>query len=388
MANKIVKKQILETVENQIRMNDPKCTGETFQHLITTGISRNQAKEMIAAVFLEEMYYILKDKVPFNEKSYEKKLNDLKNNSITGTVSEYGANSIQELIQLSAYNDGTFPEEVLQEIIRRKNEAIPFLLDILKEVLENPKEIAKDGSYFAPIYAVYLLAQFRAVDAYPIFIEILKLPDELPHDLFGDAICEAGDRILASICGNALEPIKELIINEQVDEYVRAKAVDTMAKLALQGFRPREEILEYYRKLLKEGLHDKNQLVMAEVVSSCNNLYPDELMEEIRMAYSQGLVDDSTIDLDFVEETLKNGKEKTLSYYKNDPQQQLISDAIEELKNWACFKKDDYYEDDDIDDDIDDFDFNPQPVVKEFKVGRNDPCSCGSGKKYKKCCGK
>ena len=27
-------------------------------------------------------------------------------------------------------------------------------------------------------------------------------------------------------------------------------------------------------------------------------------------------------------------------------------------------------------------------VVKENKVGRNDPCPCGSGKKYKKCCGK
>lgn len=26
-------------------------------------------------------------------------------------------------------------------------------------------------------------------------------------------------------------------------------------------------------------------------------------------------------------------------------------------------------------------------VVKEIKVGRNDPCPCGSGKKYKKCCG-
>lgn len=25
-------------------------------------------------------------------------------------------------------------------------------------------------------------------------------------------------------------------------------------------------------------------------------------------------------------------------------------------------------------------------VVKEVKVGRNDPCPCGSGKKYKKCC--
>ncbi len=28
------------------------------------------------------------------------------------------------------------------------------------------------------------------------------------------------------------------------------------------------------------------------------------------------------------------------------------------------------------------------PVTKEEKVGRNDPCPCGSGKKYKKCCGK
>ncbi len=29
-----------------------------------------------------------------------------------------------------------------------------------------------------------------------------------------------------------------------------------------------------------------------------------------------------------------------------------------------------------------------KPVVKDKKVGRNDPCPCGSGKKYKNCCGK
>ena len=31
-----------------------------------------------------------------------------------------------------------------------------------------------------------------------------------------------------------------------------------------------------------------------------------------------------------------------------------------------------------------------QPIRKEAgqKVGRNDPCPCGSGKKYKNCCGK
>jgi len=29
-----------------------------------------------------------------------------------------------------------------------------------------------------------------------------------------------------------------------------------------------------------------------------------------------------------------------------------------------------------------------QPIINKDKVGRNDPCPCSSGKKYKKCCGK
>jgi yecA family protein len=29
---------------------------------------------------------------------------------------------------------------------------------------------------------------------------------------------------------------------------------------------------------------------------------------------------------------------------------------------------------------------NDQPFVREVKIGRNDPCFCGSGLKYKKCC--
>ena len=36
-------------------------------------------------------------------------------------------------------------------------------------------------------------------------------------------------------------------------------------------------------------------------------------------------------------------------------------------------------------------DFDPAPIApirrSGAKVGRNDPCPCGSGKKYKKCCG-
>ena len=29
-----------------------------------------------------------------------------------------------------------------------------------------------------------------------------------------------------------------------------------------------------------------------------------------------------------------------------------------------------------------------KPVVSQKTIGRNDPCSCGSNLKFKKCCGK
>ena len=28
----------------------------------------------------------------------------------------------------------------------------------------------------------------------------------------------------------------------------------------------------------------------------------------------------------------------------------------------------------------------PQPITGVLKIGRNEPCPCGSNKKYKKCC--
>ena len=39
--------------------------------------------------------------------------------------------------------------------------------------------------------------------------------------------------------------------------------------------------------------------------------------------------------------------------------------------------------------DISDFEKaeNPPTPIQSDKIGRNDPCPCGSGKKYKKCCG-
>lgn len=77
MANYRLKRDILEVVDNQIRDNDPKCTKETLEKLISMGYIEEKAKEMIAAVLLEELYYVMKDKESFDEERYSNNLSKL-----------------------------------------------------------------------------------------------------------------------------------------------------------------------------------------------------------------------------------------------------------------------------------------------------------------------
>ncbi len=61
----------------------------------------------------------------------------------------------------------------------------------------------------------------------------------------------------------------------------------------------------------------------------------------------------------------------------------VTDEGLQEHQELSLFRKQDgnwYF--------VDASDPTKQPVVRsEPKVGRNDPCPCGSGKKYKKCCG-
>jgi SWIM/SEC-C metal-binding protein len=60
--------------------------------------------------------------------------------------------------------------------------------------------------------------------------------------------------------------------------------------------------------------------------------------------------------------------------------------AVFEEKGWEYTVE----VDPDREEDLTDLDILLQPrapVVAEAKVGRNEPCPCGSGKKYKRCCG-
>ena len=65
-----------------------------------------------------------------------------------------------------------------------------------------------------------------------------------------------------------------------------------------------------------------------------------------------------------------------------------IDDVAVATSWWSAFEKDSAY--DPLDEDWGD----ERPVIEPeqpyrapAKVGRNEPCPCGSGKKFKKCCG-
>lgn len=76
-VNYRMKRLLIGAVENQLRGNTPKATKETFERLISRGYDRAAAKEMIASVLLEEIYYMLKDGRRFNEEEFTKKLSKL-----------------------------------------------------------------------------------------------------------------------------------------------------------------------------------------------------------------------------------------------------------------------------------------------------------------------
>nr|WP_257351631.1 SEC-C metal-binding domain-containing protein [Pseudalkalibacillus decolorationis] len=74
MVNYNLQSQILEVVENQVKINDPKCTKRTLNRLLGLGYAEDESKKMIGSVLVEEMYNITKHERSFDEKRYAKKL--------------------------------------------------------------------------------------------------------------------------------------------------------------------------------------------------------------------------------------------------------------------------------------------------------------------------
>ena len=76
-TNPLLGEEMKKVVRNQIRQNDPPETKQTYDRLIKEGFPKDEVMRQLAVVVAAEIYDVMKNKEPFNQERYIKRLNDL-----------------------------------------------------------------------------------------------------------------------------------------------------------------------------------------------------------------------------------------------------------------------------------------------------------------------
>ncbi len=256
---------------------------------------------------------------------------------------------VKEILSGLENNTGKFPREALERAIESKEAITPFLLDALSECKDNLEDLFNKPDYFLHIYALFLLAQFREPKAYPLIIDFFSVPGELPLEVTGDVVTEDLDKILASVSDGNIEPIKQLIEKQEVDQFTRSAAIRTLVILVVQEIIPLEEVIEYFEKLFltvfatkdsKTDLEWEGEYVFwTELVINSSILCPEELKEYIERAFDEDLIEPFFFGRDEFNDNLQAGSEAKLNELREDERYSLIEDTISEIGYWACFEE-------------------------------------------------
>ena len=251
----------------------------------------------------------------------------------------------------------TPPVAALESADAHRDVLVEPLLEVLDRVTRDPDD-ATDAELSLFSHALYIVAKWRDTRAYPAVLRWLAF-GETADDLTGDVLPQDGARILAAVCDGNIDPILDLIRDDEAGDLGRDVAVDSLALLAVWAELPRQRIVDSLRWLIREGLPREPSGAWAGLSSACLTMAATELFDDIRDALSVGLIPAEFInddDLDEVESDPEAAIDDTIE------QRPPINDVGEAIGWWACFEH-------------------------AGKTGRNDPCPCGSGKKSKKCCG-
>ncbi len=305
------------------------------------------------------------------------------------------------IAELDAPHDGTLPKRAIREAQRRGTEIVPRLIDLVKKGTATIRagEMPTTNGH---LFALYLLTEFRARDALPAIVEAMSLPGDGSFELFGDAITEDLNRMFAVLAAGQPELMDALISDRSINEYVRWQAATTYLHWVRDGRWTREQAVQKLRKHLLQATRDRDDEAATGLVSELVSYSPHECLDEINEAFQLDLVDEMFVDEVTVAESIREGE----SWFQREMRNLRpdgVQDTVEELERWANFRESDrpgivprsprtptfretHWADE------------PEPQdwqssgstirIETARVGRNEPCPCGSGKKYKKCCGR
>ena len=313
--------------------------------------------------------------------------------------------TIDEIFGELEYLNGGFPAAALENAVREKESITPRLLQIIEESRENIQAICDQENYMLHLYAMYLLAYFGEKKACQPILKFFSIPGDITLEVTGDLVTEDLPRILASVYDGDSVSLKWLVEDREADEFVRAGALRTLCILWSEGIIQRQELLDYFHALYTEKLVGDESYVWTALVMLSSDVAAVELEEHILKAFDGDTLETLFYDREDIIYFLGRPEDVVLEEFKKQRQNQLIGDPFSEMGWWICFhpekegpqfmfRQSDFIQGIGFPTEkevppVQDSKPDPIPtksVPRSEKIGRNEPCPCGSGKKYKKCC--
>ena len=299
--------------------------------------------------------------------------------------------TIEEIIQGLTYFNKKFPRTELEQAIERKDEITPFLLSALDELNDDFSIAVENPDYMLHIYAMYLLAQFREKRAFEKLVKLVTNSSGDVDVVLGDMLTEDYGSILYSTYDGNVELLKKVIDDTGVCEYARAMAMRAYSKLYSEGLVSKDDFIAYLKDLAEVSIAIDDYIIGTSIVGVVLDQHLLEMIDDVQKLYETENVEiDMYGDYDRFMDRMNGYRHKT-SYVK------YIDDVIKAMQWWACFEREDngkrkHGDEFEIEQVVKDLvedvgkDVRQMQIITEIKIGRNDKCPCGSGKKYKKCC--
>ena len=281
------------------------------------------------------------------------------------------------------------PRDALALADAHRAELAPALVAVLEALAADPAPAKADG-YVLHLYAMLLLAAWRDTRAYRPLAALGHLDEASIDEVFGQLVHDSYGRALASCCNGGIAPLTRLADDDGASLWARAAALEALTLATLAGRASRGPVVDFLADfgarealLLKDKPDAGAELELLDLLVVClADLGAAELLPTIREWFAAGLVDDSYVTLADVEADIRRSPAECLASLREDGRG-LIDDVAHEAALWPAFHE------------LPPVRLPPIPLGSlrepvrrdEAKVGRNDPCPCGSGRKYKKCHG-
>jgi hypothetical protein len=265
---------------------------------------------------------------------------------------------IQRIISAFDHFDGKYKKAEMEEAITLKDEITPHLIRILEDIAAEPP-VYGEKEHYANVYAVALLGYFQEPGAHLPIIRAFCINDEEREELWGDMVTETLPALLFLTCGNSLDAIKNLVLNQDVYVYVRGAAVDALTYAVSRGMVSREEVVDFLSGLFTGTEAEEDTDFWCSVANALTDIHPGEALEIIRKAYDDGLIDESYVSLEEIEKEAARDKEEVLNQLRLYVDRRLYTNIHDYLSWFACFNENE------------DIVYKP-PFIDQAKIRKNE----------------